>query len=58
MTGYLDINITNNVYNNSRAPVHNIIIVTCVHATPAVTVGGKREEAPEGDVTTLGAEPV
>jgi hypothetical protein len=50
--------IKNNVYKKSRAPVHNILVVTCVHATPVVTAGGKREEAPEGDaVTALGAEP-
>jgi hypothetical protein len=59
MTGYLNIDIKNNVYSNSRAPVHGVLVVTCVHATPAVTAGGKREEAPEGDaVTTLGAKPV
>jgi hypothetical protein len=58
MTGYLDIDIKNNVYNNLRAPVHSVLFVTCIHTTPAVTVGGKREVALEGDtVTILGAEP-
>jgi hypothetical protein len=48
MIGYLD--IKNTVYSNSRTPVHNVRIVTCDHATPAVTAGGKRGEtrkAPE-----------
>jgi hypothetical protein len=59
ITDYLDIDIKNNVYNNSRAPVHSVLVVTCVHATPAMTMGGKREDAPKGDaVTTLGAKPV
>jgi uncharacterized protein YunC (DUF1805 family) len=50
MTGYLDINIKNNVYNNSRTPVNSVCIITCVDATPAVTAGGKRGDtgkAPE-----------
>jgi hypothetical protein len=34
-------------------------IMTCIDNAPAMTVGGKREEAPEGDaITTLGARPV
>jgi hypothetical protein len=50
MTGYLDIDIKNNVYNNSRTPVNSVCIVTCVHATPAMTARGERGEtrkAPE-----------
>jgi hypothetical protein len=50
MIGYLDIDIKNTIYNNSRTPVHSVRVVTCVHATPAVTAGGKRVEtgkAPE-----------
>jgi hypothetical protein len=44
MIGYLDIDIDikNNVYSKSRNPVHSVRVVTCVHATLAVTVGGKR----------------
>jgi hypothetical protein len=58
MTAYLDIDIKNNVYNNLRAPLHSVLVFTCVHATPAVTAGGKREVALEGNaVTALGAEP-
>jgi hypothetical protein len=58
MTGYLDIDIKNNIYNNSRAPVHSVLVITSVHATFAVTAGGKREEAPERDaVTALVSEP-
>jgi hypothetical protein len=34
----------NNVYNNSRTPVNSVCVITCVHDTPAVTVGGGREE--------------
>jgi hypothetical protein len=48
--GYLDIDIKNTVYSNSRTPVNGVHVVTCVHATPAVTAGGKRGEtgkAPE-----------
>ena len=41
-TGYLDIDIKNNVYSNSRTPVNSVRVFTCVHATPAVTAGGKR----------------
>jgi uncharacterized protein YunC (DUF1805 family) len=44
MIGYLDIDIKNTVYNNSRTPVNSVCVVTCVHATPAVTAGGKRGE--------------
>jgi hypothetical protein len=44
MIGYLDIDIMNTVYSNSRTPVNSVRVVTCVHATPAVTVGGKRGE--------------
>jgi hypothetical protein len=50
MIGYLDIDITNTVYSNLRTPVNSVRIITCVHATHAVTVGGKRGEtgkAPE-----------
>jgi uncharacterized protein YunC (DUF1805 family) len=50
MIGYLDINIKNTVYNNSRTPVHSVRVITCVHVTLAVTAGGKRGEtrkAPE-----------
>jgi hypothetical protein len=42
--GYLDIDIKNTVYSNSRTPVNSVCVVTCVHATPAVTAGGKRGE--------------
>jgi uncharacterized protein YunC (DUF1805 family) len=42
MIGYLDIDIKNTVYGNSRTPVNNVHVVTCVHATLAVTAGGKR----------------
>jgi uncharacterized protein YunC (DUF1805 family) len=44
MIGYLDIDIKNTVYNNSRTPVNIVHVVTCVHTTPAVTAGGKRGE--------------
>jgi uncharacterized protein YunC (DUF1805 family) len=44
MIGYLDIDIKNTVYNNSRTLVNSVRIVTCVHATPAVTAGMKRGE--------------
>jgi pectate lyase len=50
MIGYLDIDIKNTVYRNSRTPFNSIHVVTCFHATPAVTAGGKRGEtrkAPE-----------
>jgi uncharacterized protein YunC (DUF1805 family) len=50
MIGYLDIDIKNTVYSNSRTPVNSVCIITCVHTTPAVTAGGKRGEtgkAPE-----------
>jgi hypothetical protein len=50
MIDYLDIDIKNTVYNNSRTPVNSVHVVTCVHATPTVTAGGKRgetEKAPE-----------
>ena len=44
MIGYLDIDIKGNVYSNSSAtiPVNSVRVVTCVHATPAATAGGKR----------------
>jgi hypothetical protein len=61
MIGYLDINNKGNVYNNSSAatPVNSVRIVNSVHNTPAVTAGGKREEALEGDaVTVLGGRPI
>jgi hypothetical protein len=44
MIGYLDIDIKNIVYSNSRTPVNSVRVVTCVHATPVVTTGGKRGE--------------
>jgi uncharacterized protein YunC (DUF1805 family) len=44
MIGYLDINIKNTIYNNSRTPVNSVRVVTCVHTIPAVTAGGKRGE--------------
>jgi hypothetical protein len=44
MIGYLDIDIKNTVYSNSRTPVIIVRVVTCVHATPAVTGAGKRGE--------------
>jgi hypothetical protein len=50
MIGYLDIDIKNTVYSNSRTPVNIVCVVTFVHATPAMTAGGKRGEtwkAPE-----------
>jgi hypothetical protein len=49
-TDYLEIDIKNNVYNNLRTPVNSVYVITCVHATPVVTAGGKRGEtgkAPE-----------
>jgi uncharacterized protein YunC (DUF1805 family) len=42
MIGYLDIDIKNTVYSNSRTSVNSVRVITCVHATPAVTAGGKR----------------
>jgi hypothetical protein len=50
MIDYLDIDIKNTVYSNSRTPVNNVRVINCVHATSVVTVGGKRGEtrkAPE-----------
>jgi hypothetical protein len=50
MIGYLNIDIKNTVYSNSRTPVNSVRVVICVHATPAVTAGGKRgdtRKAPE-----------
>jgi hypothetical protein len=50
MIGYLDIDIKNTVYSNSRTSVNSVCVVICVHATPAVTAEGKRGEtrkAPE-----------
>jgi hypothetical protein len=50
MIGYLDINIKNTIYSNSRTPVHSVRVIICVHTTLAVTTGGKRGEtrkAPE-----------
>jgi uncharacterized protein YunC (DUF1805 family) len=50
MIGYLDIDIKNTVYGNLRTPVNSVHVITCVHATLAVTAGGKRGEngkAPE-----------
>ena len=45
-TDYLDIDIHDIVYNNTSATtlVNNVRVVTRVHATPVVTVGGKRGE--------------
>jgi hypothetical protein len=43
-TSYLDIDIKNNVYSNSWTPVNNGYVLTCVHTTPAVTAGGKRDQ--------------
>ncbi|KAE8803300.1 Metal transporter Nramp2 [Hordeum vulgare] len=60
MIDYLDIDINGLVYNNSSAatPVNSVHIITSVHATPAVTAGGNRGDALEGDtVTILGADP-
>ena len=63
MISYLDIDIHGYVYSNSSAttPVNSVRVVTSVHATPAVTAGGKRgqtRKAPEGDaVTALGVDP-
>jgi hypothetical protein len=45
MIGYIDIDIKNTVYSNSRTPANSVHVVTCVHATPTVTAGGKRGEA-------------
>jgi hypothetical protein len=50
MIDYLDIDIKNTIYSNSRTLVHSVRVVTCDHATPAVTARGKRGEtrkAPE-----------
>jgi hypothetical protein len=44
MIGYLDIDIKNTVYCNSRTLVNSVRVVTCVHATPAMTAGGKKGE--------------
>jgi hypothetical protein len=44
MIGYLNIDIKNTIYSNSRTPVNSVHVVTCVHATPVVTAGGKRGE--------------
>ena len=58
MVGYFDIN--GYVYNNSSAttPVNSVRLVTCVHDTPVVTMGGEGRKAPEGDaVTALTADP-
>ena len=63
MISYLDIDIDGYVYSNTSAttPVNNVRVVTSVHATPAVTAGGKIGEtrkATEGDVVTaLSADP-
>jgi uncharacterized protein YunC (DUF1805 family) len=50
MIGYLDINIKNTVYSNSRTPVHSVHVITCVRATPAVTAGGKRGDTRKASV--------
>jgi hypothetical protein len=50
MIGYLDIDIKNTVYSNSRTLVNSVRVVISVHDTPTVTAGGKRgetEKAPE-----------
>jgi hypothetical protein len=44
MAGYLDIDIKNNVYNNSKTPVNSVHVITCVHDTRDVIVEGKRRE--------------
>jgi hypothetical protein len=44
MIGYLDIDIKNIVYSNSRTPVNSVRVVISIHDTPAVTAGGKRGE--------------
>jgi hypothetical protein len=55
--GDLNINIKNNVYNNSKTSVNSVCVLSFVHTTP--TAGGKRREAPEGDpVTTLAANQI
>jgi hypothetical protein len=41
MIGYLNIDIKSTVYGNSRTPVSSVYVITCVHATLAVTAGGK-----------------
>jgi hypothetical protein len=43
MIGYLDIDIKNTVYINSRTPVNSVRIVTCVHATPLLLWEGRDE---------------
>jgi uncharacterized protein YunC (DUF1805 family) len=50
MIGYLDIDIKNTIYSNSKTLIHSVCDVTCIHATLDVTAGGKRGEtgkAPE-----------
>jgi hypothetical protein len=42
MIGYLDIDIKNNIYNNSKTPVNNVHAVTCVLTTLAVTAEERR----------------
>jgi hypothetical protein len=42
MIGYLDIDIKNNIYNNSKTPVNNVRVVTCVLTTLAVTAEERR----------------
>jgi hypothetical protein len=49
-TGYLDIDIKNNIYNNSRISVNSAHVITCVHSTPVVTAGGG--DTLEGDTFT------
>jgi hypothetical protein len=61
MIGYLDIDNKGNIYSNSSAttPVNNVHIINNIQDTPAVTAGGKKEEAPKGDaVTVVGARPI
>ena len=63
MISYLDIDINGLVYSNTSATtlVNSVRVVTSVHASPAVTVGGNRGETrkePEGDaVAAPGVDP-
>jgi hypothetical protein len=52
MIGYLNIDIKNTIYNNSRTPVNSVRIITCIHATLAVTAGEKREAGKAPEVPT------
>jgi uncharacterized protein YunC (DUF1805 family) len=50
MIGYLDIDIKNTVYSNSRTPVNSVRVVIWVNVTPVVTAGGKRGETGKAPV--------